>query len=115
MGMNLRRRKTWRARAVRKLREIGGGRRKSAPARTADAVRKNVSRSGPVTIVQGAGLAGRATGLGGKAMAVYTGRKAAGRRAPLLVSLPMFAGASVAGFLAVRKLRRGAKQTAPDS
>ena len=113
--MNLRRPKSRHARAVDTLRELGVGRRKSAPARTADSVRNNVKRSGPVKVVQGAGLAGRATGRGGKAMAVYTGRKAAGKRAPLLVSLPIFAGASVASFLAVRKMRRGAKETAPNS
>jgi hypothetical protein len=113
VGMNLRRRETRRARAVGELRELGVGRRRSAPARTADSVRNKVTRSGPVKVIQGAGQAGRATGRGGKAMAVYTGRRAAGKRAPLLVSLPIFAGASVAGFLAVRKMRRGVKQTAP--
>jgi hypothetical protein len=73
-----------------------------------------VKRSGPAKTVQGIGMAGRAAGRSGKATAVYAGRKAAGKRAPLLKTLPLFAGASIAGFLAVRKLRRGAKQTVPD-
>ena len=77
-------------------------------------VRKKVKRSGPGKTVQGAGMAGLAAGRGGKAMAVYGGRKARGKRAPLLVSLPVFAGASVASFMAIRKMRRGIKQTAPD-
>ena len=84
-------------------------RRKSKRARTID----KIKRSGPAKTAQGAGMAGRAAGRSGKAMAVYGGRKAAGKRAPLLVSLPIFAGASIAGFLAVRKMRRGVKQTAP--
>ena len=109
--MNLRRRKSRRARAVEKLR--GAARRKSKSARMTESLRKKVKRSGPAKTVQGAGMAGRAAGRGGKAAAVYTGRKAAGKRAPLLVSLPVFAGASIAGFLAVRKMRRGVKQTVP--
>ena len=88
-------------------------RRKSKPARTADSLRGNVKRSGPAKTAQGAGMAGRAAGRSGKAMAVYMGRKAAGKRAPLLVSLPVLAGASIASFFAVRKMRRGIKQTAP--
>ena len=88
-------------------------RRKSKTARATEAVRKKVKRSGPATIVQGAGGAGKAAGRGGKAAAVYAGRKSAGKRLPLLVGLPAFAGASVAGFMAVRKMRRGVKQTAP--
>ena len=76
-------------------------------------LRDKVRRSGPARIVQGAGMAGRAAGRSGKAMAGYARRKAAGKRAPLLVSLPVFAGASIAGFMAVRKMRRGAKQTVP--
>jgi hypothetical protein len=107
--MNLRRRKSRRARAVDKLRAAVGGRRKSAPARVA----KSVKRSGPAKTAQGAGMAARAAGRHGKAVAAYTGRKASGKRAPLLVSLPLFAGASFAGFMAVRKMRRGVKQTAP--
>lgn len=79
-----------------------------------DSVRKKVGRSGPAKTAQGAGMAGRAAGRGGKAMAEYGGRKARGKRAPLLVGLPAFAGASVAGFMAIRKMRRGVKQTAPD-
>jgi hypothetical protein len=89
-------------------------RRKSRPARVADSVRGKVKRSGPAKTVQGAGMAGRAAGRSGKAMAVYTGRKATGKRAPLLASLPVFAGASIASFIAVRKMRRGVKQTVPD-
>jgi hypothetical protein len=80
-----------------------------------DSVRGRAKRSGPGKVVQGAGLAGRATGRGGKAMAVYAGRKAAGKRAPLLVSLPIFAGASIASVIALHKMRRGAKQTIPDA
>jgi hypothetical protein len=80
----------------------------------ADAARDKVKRSGPAKTVKGAGMAGRAAGRSGKAMAVYTGRKAAGKRAPLLKSLPVFAGASIASFFAVRKMRRGVKQTVPD-
>ena len=110
--MHLRRRKSRLARAVDKLRGAGR-RRRSKPARTADKLRGKVERSGPGKTVQGAGMAGRAAGRSGKAMAVYTGRKAAGKRAPLLVSLPVLAGASVAGFIAVRKMRRGVKQTVP--
>ena len=78
-----------------------------------DSLRDTVKRSGPANTAKGAGMAGRAAGRSGKAMAVYTGRKAAGKRAPLLVSLPVFAGASIAGFLAVRTMRRGVKQTVP--
>jgi hypothetical protein len=89
-------------------------RRKSKAARTADSLRGKVKRSGPAKTAQGAGKAGRAAGRSGKAMAAYTGRKAAGKRAPLLVTLPALAGASVAGFFAVRKMRRGVKQTVPD-
>ena len=111
--MNLLRRTSRRTRAVEKLRGAVGGRRKSKPARMADSVRDKVKRSGPAKTVDGAGMAGRAAGRTGKAMAVYTSRKAAGKRAPLLASLPVFAGASIAGFLAVRKMRRGVKQTVP--
>jgi hypothetical protein len=89
-------------------------RRKRQPARTVDSVRRKVRRSGPAKTVQGAGMAGRAGGRSGKAMAVYAGRKASGKRAPLLASLPILAGASIAGFFAVRKMRRGVKQTVPD-
>lgn len=71
-------------------------------------------RSGAANVAQGAGQAGRAAGLSGKAVAVYGGRKAAGKRAPLLVSAPAFAGASIATVFAVRKLRRGVKQTVPE-
>jgi hypothetical protein len=85
-------------------------RRKSKPAR----LRDKIKRSGPAKTVQGAGMAGRAAGRSGKAMAVYTGRKATGKRAPLLVTVPALAGASIAGFFAVRKLRRGVKQTVPN-
>jgi hypothetical protein len=85
-------------------------RRKSRPARIAD----KVKHSGPATTLQGAGLAGLAAGRSGKATARYAGRKATGRRMPLLVTLPAFAGASVAGLIAVRKMRKGAKQTLPD-
>src|SRR5919112_4252902 len=111
--MKLRRRKSMRARAVDKLGGVAGGRRKSTPARMTDSLRDEVKRSGPAKTVQGAGMAGRAAGRSGKATAVYAGRKAAGKRAPLLVSLPVFAGASIAGFIAVRKMRRGVKQTVP--
>lgn len=107
--MNLRRRKSRRDRAVDKLRGLAGRRRKSKPARMAD----KVKRSGPGKTAQGAGMAGRAAGRHGKAVATYTRRKAAGKRAPLLMSLPLFAGASFAGFMAARKMRRGVKQTAP--
>jgi len=89
-------------------------RRKSKRARMADSVRHKVKRGGPAKTVQGAGMAGRAAGRSGKAMVVYTGRKASGKRAPLLMSVPVFAGASIASFLAVRKMRRGVKQTVPD-
>jgi hypothetical protein len=78
-----------------------------------DSLRGRVAHSGPAKVAQGAGQAGRAAGLSGKAMARYGGRKATGKRAPLLVTAPAFAGASIATFLAVRKLRRGAKQTLP--
>ena len=111
--MNLRRRKSRQARAVDKLRSAAVGRRKSKPARMTDSLRGKVKRGGPAKTVQGAAMAGRAAGRSGKAMAVYTRRKAAGKRAPLLVSLPVFAGASIAGFMAVRKMRRGVKQTVP--
>jgi hypothetical protein len=103
--MHLRRRKSRTARAVDKLRGAG---------RTADSLRGKVKRSGPAKTAQGAGMAGRAAGRGGKAMAAYAGRKAAGKRAPLLMSLPVLAGASFAGVFAVRKMRRGVKQTVPD-
>ena len=110
--MHLRRRMSSRARAVDMLR--GAGRhRKSKLARTADSLRGKVKRSGPAKTVQGAGMAGRAAGRSGKAMAVYTSRKAAGKRTPLLVSVPVLAGASIAGFIAVRQMRRGVKQTVP--
>ena len=79
----------------------------------ADSVRDKVESSGPGKTVQGAGMAGVATARHGKAMATYAGRKASGKRMPLLVTLPAFAGASFAGFMAVRKMRRGVKQTAP--
>jgi hypothetical protein len=88
-------------------------RRKSKAARMTGSLRDKVRRSGPARTVQGAGMAGRAAGRSGKAMAVYAGRKASGKRAPLLVSLPVLAGASIAGFIAVRKMRRGVKQTVP--
>jgi hypothetical protein len=97
-----------------KLRGVVSDRRKSRAARMAGSARGKVKRSGPAETVRGAGMAGRAAGRSGKAMAVYTGRKAAGKRAPLLVSLPVFAGASVASFIAIRKMRRGIKQTVPD-
>lgn len=84
-------------------------RRKSAPAR----LRDKVKRSGPAKTAAGAGMAGRAAGRSGKAMAVYTGRKAAGKRAPALKAAPVLAGASIAGLFAVRRMRRGVKQTAP--
>jgi hypothetical protein len=90
--MNLRRRKNRRARAADKLSGV---------------------RSGAAKVAHGTGQAGRAAGRSGKAVAVYGGRKAAGKRAPLLVSAPALAGASIATFLAVRKLRRGVKQTVP--
>ena len=90
------------------------GRRRSRQARAVETLRDAGKRSGPAKTVQGVGMAGRAAGRSGKAMAVYTRRKAAGKRAPLLMSLPVFAGASMAGFLAVRKMRRGVKQTVPD-
>ena len=112
--MTLRRRRSRQARAVDKLRGVAGGRRKGKPARMSDLVGDRVTRSGPAKTVQGAAMAGRAAGRGGKAMAAYTGRKAVGKRAPLLVSLPAFAGASIASLIAVRKMRRGVKQTVPD-
>ena len=90
------------------------GRRTSRQARAVETLRDAGMRSGPAKTVQGVGMAGRAAGRSGKAMAVYTRRKAAGKRAPLLMSLPLFAGASIAGFLAVRRIRRGVKQTVPD-
>jgi hypothetical protein len=90
------------------------GRRKSRQARAVETLRDAGKRSGPAKTVQGVGMAGRAAGRSGKAMAVYTRRKAAGKRAPLLMSLPLFAGASIAGFLAVRRIRRGVEQTVPD-
>ena len=86
-------------------------RRKGKPARALD----KVKRSGPGKTAQGAGMAGKAAGRSGKAVAVYAGRKAAGKRTPMLAALPVVAGASVAGFLAVRKMRRGVKQTVPDA
>ena len=89
-------------------------RRKSKPARAMDSVRGKVKRSGPAKTAQGASMAGRATGRSGKAMAVYAGRKARGKRAPLLATVPILAGASIASFFAVRKMRRGVKQTVPD-
>jgi predicted transcriptional regulator len=112
--MNLRRRKSRRARAADKLRDLTGRRRKSKPARITDSVRDKVKRSGPAKTVQGAGMAGQAAGRSAKAMGAYADRKVAGKRAPLLVSLPFLAGASVTSFLAVRKMRRGVKQTLPD-
>ena len=112
--MNLHRGKSRRDRAVEKLRGVAGGRRKSKPARLTDSLRGKVKRSGPGKTVQGAGMVGRSAGRSGKAMALYTGRKAAGKRAPLLVSLPAFAGASIASFIAIRRMRRGVKQTLPD-
>ena len=60
-------------------------------------------------------MAGRAAGRSGQAMAVYTGRKAAGKRTTLLVAVPVLTGASIASFVGVRKMRRGVKQTVPDS
>lgn len=110
--MRLRRRKSRLARAGDKLRGAGR-RRQSKPARTAHSLRGKVKRSGAAKTVQGAGKAGRAAGVGAKAMAVYTGRKAAGKRAPLLASLPVLASALVASFIAVRKMRRGVKETLP--
>jgi hypothetical protein len=110
--MRFRRRKSSRARAVDKLRRAGR-RRKSKSARMADSVRGTIKRSGPGKTAQGAGMAGRAAGRGGKAMALYVGRKAAGKRAPLLASLPVLAGAAIGSLFAVRKMRRGVKQTAP--
>jgi hypothetical protein len=89
-------------------------RRKSRRARAADSLRGKVKRSGPAKTAQGAGMVGRAAGRGGKAIATYTGRKAVGKRAPLLMGLPALAGASLAGVFAVRKMRRGVKQTVPD-
>jgi predicted transcriptional regulator len=112
--MNLRRRKSRRARAVDKVRGLAGARRKSKPARIADSVRDKVKRSGPAKTAQGAGMAGRAVGRSAKATAVYADRKTTGKRAPLLVSLPILAGASIASFIALRKMRRGVKQTLPD-
>src|SRR5262245_56613526 len=111
--MNLRRRKSRRARAVDKLRGLAGSRRKSKPARMADSVRDKVKRSGPAKTIQGAGSAGRATGRSANALADYADRKAAGKRAPLLMSLPVLAGASIASFIALRKMRQGVKQTLP--
>jgi hypothetical protein len=78
-----------------------------------DSLRDKVKRSGPAKTVQGAGMAAGAARRGGKATAVYAGRKAARKPAPALVSLPIFAGASIAGFIAVRRMRRGVKQTVP--
>src|SRR4051794_28358011 len=112
--MTFLRRKSRRARAADKLRGVTGRRRKSTPARMADSARKKLGRSGPAKTVQGAGLAGQAAGRSGKAVAAYTGRKAAGKRAPLLMGVPALAGASIASFLAIRKMRQGAKQTIPD-
>ena len=81
--------------------------------RLARPTRCMVKGGGPAKTVEGAGMAGRAAGRSGKAMAVYAGRKAAGKRAPVLVSLPVLAGASIASYIAVRKMRRGVKQTVP--
>ena len=89
------------------------GRPKSRQARAVETLREAGKRSGPAKTVQGVGMAGRAAGRSGKAMAVYTRRKLRGKRAPLLMSLPVLAGASIASFVAVRKMRRGVKQTVP--
>jgi hypothetical protein len=89
-------------------------RRRSKPARMKRALRKKAKRSGAAKTLQGAGMAGQAAGRSGKAMVAYTGRKAAGKRTPLLVGVPALVGASIAGALAVRKMRQGAKQTLPD-
>jgi hypothetical protein len=78
-------------------------RRKSRRARAVDAVRE----SAPGKLAEGAGAVGLAAGRSGQAMAGYGRRKATGKRAPLLVSAPALAGASIATFFAVRKLRRG--------
>src|SRR3954453_4332888 len=115
MGMHLRRRKSKQARAMEKLRGVTGRRRKSKSARMPASGRDKGKRSGPTETARGAGMAGRAAGRSGKAMAVYTGRKATGKRAPLLVSLPLFAGASIGSVIAIRKMRRGIKQTVPDA
>ena len=112
--MNLRRRKSKPARAADKLRGLAGGRRKGKPARMTGAVHDKVKRSGPAKTIEGAGSAGRATGRSAKAIAVYADRKAAGKRAPLVMSLPVLAGASIASFIALRKMRRGVKQTLQD-
>jgi hypothetical protein len=112
--MRLGRRKSRRARAADALRGVAPGRRGRRPARALDSVRGRVAHSGPAKTAQGARQAGRAAGRTGKAVAVYGGRKAAGKRAPLLISVPALAGASIATFLAVRKLRRGAKETVPE-
>ena len=86
----------------------------SKAARTRDAVRGKVKRSGPAETVKGVRMAGRAAGRSGQAMAVYTGRKAAGKRAPWLTTVPLFAGASIASLIAARRLRRGIRKTVPD-
>jgi hypothetical protein len=112
--MNLRRRKSRRARAADKLRGVVGRRRKSKPARAAGALGDKVKRTGPGKTAQGAGMAGRAAGRHTKAVAAYASRKARGKRAPLLVTLPLFAGASIGGFMAARKMRQGVKQTVPE-
>jgi hypothetical protein len=110
--MSLLRRKSRRQRAADKVRDaVPGG--KSKPARVAGSVRDKVEGSGPGKTLQGAGMAGVAAGRHGKATAVYSGRKASGKRMPLLRTLPLFAAASFASFLAVRKMRQGVKQTAP--
>lgn len=80
----------------------------------ADSVRDKVRRSGPAKTIQGVGMAGQAAGRSAKAMGVYADRKAAGRRAPMLATLPVLAGASIVSFIALRKMRRGVKQTLPD-
>ena len=88
-------------------------RRKSRTARLADSARKKVKRSGAAKTAKGAGKAGQAAGRSGKAVAKYAGRKASGKRTPILVGAPAVAGASVAGFLAMRKMRRGVKESDP--
>src|ERR1700750_1984315 len=98
--MDLRRRKSRKARAADTLRNAAPGRRRSKPARMSRSLRGKLKGSGAATTLSGAGMAGRAAGRHGKAMAKYTGRKAAGKRAPLLATLPLFAGASIAGVFA---------------
>ena len=58
-------------------------------------------------------LRGHAAGRSTEALAVYTGRKTAGKRAPLK-TLPVVAGASIASPFAVRHMRRGVNQSIPD-